>query len=109
MAREPQPRGVAASAPDTRDPVRLSPPALDEPALLHKARALAKSDPNAAWKLVVEHERRFPSGVLVQEREQLAIELLHVLSRAGEARARLRAFRQRFPDSIYLRRTPPER
>jgi hypothetical protein len=97
---------AAASVPDSRERV---PVALDEAALLRKARSLAKDDPRAALQLVAEHERRFPSGMLVQERELLAVELLHTLSRERESRARLQAFRARFPDSIYLRRSAPSR
>jgi hypothetical protein len=99
----------ASGAPPTRDTLSLPRPSLDEAALLHKARALAASDPSGAMKLVIEHERNFPSGMLVQERELLAVELLRALSRGDEARARLQAFRARFPDSIYLQRARPAR
>jgi len=95
-----------SSSPPTIDtpPPPAPPPLPNEAVLLHRARALAKDDPRAALKLLDQHERRFARGMLVQERELLAVELLQALAREDEARARLQAFRRRFPDSIYLRR-----
>jgi hypothetical protein len=49
-----------------------------------------------------EHVRRFPHGVLVEEREVLAIDVLRTLGKREDARARLAAFAKRFPTSVYL-------
>ncbi len=86
---------------------RVAPPRetpLSEAALLHKARRIAPEDPRAALALLEQHERRFAAGMLVQERELLAVELLRAVGRDGAARSRMQAFRARYPDSIYLQR-----
>ena len=51
-----------------------------------------------------DHEQRCPAGVLVQERERIAIEALAKLGRVDAARARARAFEERYPSSPHLRR-----
>jgi hypothetical protein len=74
-----------------------------ERALLEIARAaLAKNDNAAALKSVEEHERTFPDGRLVEERELLFVQALAKLGRKDEAHARARAFRTRFPESLLL-------
>jgi hypothetical protein len=79
-------------------------PALGEGALLLHARQALASDPHGALELTQEHARRFPAGALVPEREVLAIEALARLGRASEARSRLAAFRERFPQSPHVAR-----
>ena len=49
-----------------------------------------------------EHERRYPQGLLVQEREAMAVRALLLLKRHEDARARADRFRARFPDSVLL-------
>jgi hypothetical protein len=71
---------------------------------LLRARQQLVSDPGAALALTDEHARRFPSGPLTQEREVLAIEALTRLGRTSDARSRLAAFRDRFPQSPHIAR-----
>jgi hypothetical protein len=71
--------------------------------LLDVARhAIEQQDGAAALDAVTRHERRFPNGVLVQEREAMAIRALLLLGRGDDARSRADRFRQRFPDSLLL-------
>jgi hypothetical protein len=51
---------------------------------------------------VTEHERRYPNGLLVQEREVMAVRALALLGRSEEAHARADRFRSRFPSSLLL-------
>jgi hypothetical protein len=71
---------------------------------LLRARQQLASDPAGALALTDEHARRFSNGTLVPEREVLAIEALARLGRTSEARARLAAFRERYPQSPHLAR-----
>jgi len=75
-----------------------------EVALLQRARKLAVSEPEAALRLLDQHAERFASGLLVPERELLAIEVLRHLGRDAEAEQRLRRFEARYPESIHRRR-----
>jgi hypothetical protein len=65
-------------------------------------RAVTEEDGAAALAAVAEHERRFPAGLLVQEREAMAVRALVLLGRSEEARARAGRFRGRFPNSLLL-------
>jgi hypothetical protein len=87
----------------TRTTSASSPPP-SEGALLLRARQEIGSDPTGALALTEEHARRFPAGTLAPEREVLAIEALAALGRTPEARARLGAFRDRYPQSPHLAR-----
>jgi hypothetical protein len=89
------PAGPTAGAPD-RQP--------NEGALLLRARQSLTSDPAAALILTDEDARRFPAGPLAPEGEVLAVEALVRLHRLGEAKARLAAFRVRYPQSPHLAR-----
>jgi hypothetical protein len=93
-ARDPNDAPGSASTPSAPSP--------SEGALLLRARQELASNPSGALALTEEHVRRFPSGSLVPEREVLAIEALARLGRVSEARARLAAFRDRFPQSPHL-------
>jgi hypothetical protein len=74
-----------------------------EGALLDAARrAIESEDGAAALAATSEHERRFRDGLLVQEREAMAVRALLLLGRADEARARAAKFQARFPDSLLL-------
>ena len=64
--------------------------------------ALERGDAAATLKVVARHERRYPRGLLVQEREAMGIRALAMLGRADEARHRAALFRSRFPDSVLL-------
>ncbi len=75
----------------------------EERALLDLARsALEREDAASALAATDKHERAYANGILVQEREAMAIRALVMLGRAGEARARAVHFRKRFPDSVLL-------
>ncbi|MCC6215181.1 MAG: hypothetical protein IT376_09950 [Polyangiaceae bacterium] len=75
-----------------------------EVSLLATAQAALRSDPSRALALVSEHERRFPHGALVQEREVVRIEALRRLGKAGEARDRASKFERDYPDSAHRRK-----
>lgn len=71
--------------------------------LLDGARAaLGRGDYASALGAVEAHERRYPSSVLSEEREALAIKALAGTGRHGEAEARAARFRSRYPNSIML-------
>ena len=75
-----------------------------EASLLQRAQRLAVDRPTEALRILAEHGRVYPSGILAPEREVLAIQILRAQSRISEANSRLAAFRQRYPDSVYLER-----
>ncbi len=76
---------------------------LSEAEVLLAARRALVADPALALAAVNQHERRFPSGKLVEEREVLAIEALRNLGRTAEMEARSERFRARYPSSIHGR------
>ena len=63
-----------------------------------------KVDPARALQRANEHAARFPGGVLVQEREVLAIQALRKLGRSAEADRRAQAFAKAFPGSAFARK-----
>jgi hypothetical protein len=63
-------------------------------------RALAAGRAEDVLKATREHTRRFPEGVLVEEREALVINALAASSRYAEARDRADRFVRRFPESL---------
>jgi len=76
-----------------------------ETRLLDGARAaLQHGDAAIALARTTQHARAFPSGMLQEERERIAIESLVRLGRTGAARQRAERFRSRFPRSVQLRR-----
>src|SRR5262245_34729660 len=75
-----------------------------ELALLKRAKADARSAPAHALALVAEHEQRFPNGVLVEEREVIAIEALLASGQRGAGEARAARFFTRFANSAHARR-----
>ncbi|HKY34754.1 MAG TPA: hypothetical protein VJN18_02340 [Polyangiaceae bacterium] len=80
---------------------------LSEAGLLEQARAALRSDPGRALARANEHRRRFPGGVLVQEREVIAIKALRQLGRNSEADQRAAAFEKAFPGSAFQRKLKP--
>jgi hypothetical protein len=74
-----------------------------EAALLEQARAALASDPARALALTRQHQARFPSGVLKQEREVIAIEALRRLGQSKAAAERAGSFEQAYPDSAHRR------
>src|SRR5262249_47199711 len=77
---------------------------MTESALLARAQELLARDPGGALDLVSEHERRFALGLLMQEREVIAINALLRLDRRSEADSRARRFHAQYPQSAYGRR-----
>jgi hypothetical protein len=72
-----------------------------ERALLDVARtALGRGDGGNALRAAEEHGRRFPHGILAEEREAMSIQALRLLHRDDDAQARLSRFRGRFPTSL---------
>jgi RNA polymerase sigma-70 factor (ECF subfamily) len=105
---EPAATAVGATAP--------APAALDQPAptpepagpatvaaeaeLLRRADAARKAgDASRALDLLDEHRARFPTGILVQEREAERVVVLCALGRNGDARAAATAFLRDWPHS----------
>jgi hypothetical protein len=76
----------------------------DEYRLLRAARQAAASDAARALSLADEHLRRFPHGMLSQERETIAIESLARLGNRTAAQQRADRFLNTFPTSPYAAR-----
>jgi hypothetical protein len=75
-----------------------------ENALIQRAEAALARDPALALRLADEHRSRFPDGVMVQEREVVAIDALLRSNRRAEAQARADAFFARHSGSVHARR-----
>jgi hypothetical protein len=78
--------------------------ALDELQLLSRARRTLATDPALALTLIDQHERRFASGAMDQEREVIAVEALVRLGRLADARSRAQRFAREHAGSVYLGR-----
>jgi hypothetical protein len=77
----------------------------EEAALLQRAeRALAANEPGAALSALAEHERRFPAGVLREERQAAKVLALCELGRVAEARSLARVFLSAAPGSVLVPR-----
>lgn len=76
-------------------------PRASELELMHDAKAALASDPNQALSLLNRLAKLYPSGVLAQEREVLAIDALLRLGRKSEANARATRFASRYPGSAH--------
>jgi hypothetical protein len=101
---------AASSAPENVEPA--GPPSggafatslETEAHLLERAQDALASNAAQALALTQEHAARFPSGVLGQEREVVAIQALLKLGRVDEAKARGAAFVEAHPRSAHRRR-----
>lgn len=72
-----------------------------ERALLDVARtALANGDSARALVAVARHESAYPTGLLVEEREAMAVKALVAAGRNEEARARGSRYAKRFPGGL---------
>lgn len=91
----------SADAPSTKPAPSV---ALSEAELLEQARRALKGDPARALSRANEHRARFPRGVLVQEREVIAIQALRQMGRSAEAERRAEAFEKAFPGSPFQRK-----
>ena len=95
----------AVAASPAKLPDKPAPAAqLSEAELLEQARAALRANPVRALQRANEHAARFPRGVLVQEREVLAIQALRQLGRSAEADRRAEAFAKAFPGSAFARK-----
>ena len=98
--------GTAASGPPGSPSASTSSIATslgEEQRLLDTARAaVARGAYSSALGSLTEHQTRFPSGRLTEERELLFVQALAGAGAADAARARGRAFAERFPGSIFL-------
>jgi hypothetical protein len=75
-----------------------------ELAILERARdAIAKGDHAAGLRAIATHQRRFPAGLLREEREALRVKALAGLGKADEAQRAAEQFRERFPRSVLSR------
>ncbi|MBX3201256.1 MAG: hypothetical protein KF894_24175, partial [Labilithrix sp.] len=72
--------------------------------LLERAQDALRARPAEALALADDHARRFPTGMLAQEREVIAIEALMKTGRTSDANARASRFKARFPGSSHTRR-----
>jgi hypothetical protein len=71
--------------------------------LLRRAHAAyAGRDFASALGLAAEHARRFPNGVLAEQRDALRVRSLAGAGRTSEARGAAKAFASRFPRSVLL-------
>lgn len=95
-ANEPAPARVAEVAP-VAEVAREE----GEASFLRRAKVALPTDPAHALRITDEHPVRYPRGVLLQEREIIAIEALIRLGRAHDARARAATFRSRYPTSAH--------
>lgn len=122
-APEPAPQPAAAHA-ATPAPLRTAEPKaastrpssthsnasqpLSEVQLLAKAQAALATHPERALALTREHQRRFPAGALVQEREVIAIQALSELGQRAAAERRAHTFEQHYPHSALERKVEAE-
>lgn len=73
----------------------------EELLLLERANASLVSRPQRTLSLAREHGQRFRRGVLVEEREMLAVQALIRLGRLDDARRRAEALRAAYPQTAY--------
>jgi hypothetical protein len=72
-----------------------------ELAVLEPARAaVARGDHPAALRAIAAHERRFPTGILREEREALRVKALIGLGKVDDAKRAAERFRDSFPRSV---------
>jgi len=64
--------------------------------------AIARHQYADALRLLDEHERRYPSGQLAQERERLRIQALVATGDMAQARSRAAAFRKQHPSGLLV-------
>lgn len=72
-----------------------------EAQLLSAARAAIGERADRALRLLDDHERLYPRGVLAQEREVLRVRALKAAGDDAAASARAREFREAHPDSVH--------
>jgi hypothetical protein len=101
IQNDPPPSGSSNSG--SAAPRRASAPDAHavELAILQRARAaVASARFSAALESIAEHQRRFPNGLLQEEREALRVKALAGLGETDAARSAARRFREKFPNSV---------
>lgn len=97
--------GNVVAAPRPSSPSDVGDAYALELALLQRARAAVASGKfSTALDAITEHQRRFPTGRLREEREALRVRALAGLGRNDEARLAAKRFRERFPQSVLSNR-----
>jgi hypothetical protein len=76
-------------------------PPVPEAEIIEQARQQLQNNPAQALALTKTHRRRYPKGILAQEREVIAIEALARLGKSKAAEKRAEAFRAAQPNSIH--------
>jgi hypothetical protein len=103
-AAAPDPPAVSSARPAASSSANAEPDnrsLAGERALLDVARsALANGDPDRALAAVARHEKTYPNGTLVEEREALAVKALAAAGRGEEARARGARYVKRWPNGL---------
>jgi hypothetical protein len=102
-------RGKPAAAPSNTIEEKLvpetpkpeTPTKVSEATLLDQARVALKTDPKRALDLANEHRRRYPHGVLSEEREVIAMQAMKRLGMTDAARSRANDFRSKHPESVH--------
>jgi hypothetical protein len=100
LARAGTPPSTELTAAVSATPQALAAPATEIDVLQRASDAL-RASPATALALADDHARRFPRGVLSQEREVIAIEALVALGRPGEARDRAARLFADAPDTAH--------
>jgi len=71
--------------------------------LLERARtALSRGESTAALRALQQHHKRYPRGILAEERGALMVVALAGLGKRARARAAARQFKKRYPHSLLL-------
>ncbi|MBK7861421.1 MAG: hypothetical protein IPJ65_22960 [Archangiaceae bacterium] len=94
------PAPVAPAAPREPRVVAAPSPQLERLLIERATVALARGDLAGALDACREHEQKFAQGMLVEERESLAIRALAAEGQMSRARARADRFHARFPNSM---------
>ena len=98
-------KGNVVAAPRSSSPSDVGDAYALELGLLQRAReAVASGKFSTALDAITEHQRRFPTGRLREEREALRVKALAGLGRNDEARLAAKRFRERFPQSVLSNR-----
>ncbi|WP_146648570.1 hypothetical protein [Labilithrix luteola] len=93
----------SASVVTTTTP-KVEEPSESEGSFLRRTQSTLVSDPARALAMTRDHSSLYPRGVLLQERDVIAIDALARLGRLAEARTRAAEFRAQYPKSAHLAR-----
>jgi hypothetical protein len=96
------PAARASSASSVGTPDAASSLAAERHLLDEARQALARGEPQTGMKPLGLHAKRFPRGVLTEEREALAVRLLAALGNQTAAIERAQRFHARFPNSLFI-------